>query len=119
MKEYTVKLNEELLKEQFPDEKERNIRRDKIIKLHIELNKILTETEGSRDIALLIEEYEYDLQFEWGFPLNPGYHSYWNKHKDCECPKLDNDFNAFRKVINGNCPLHSEFKSENGENVYD
>lgn len=55
----------------------------------------------------IIQELEFALQKEWGFPQDANYHTYWSRPKSCTCPKMDNaDYFGFGKIITSDCPLH-------------
>lgn len=63
-----------------------------------------------KDVAQIVESFEYVTQFLWGFPLDRDFHRYWNRVKGCECPHLDNQerCGTHYRVINPICPFHGE-----------
>lgn len=84
--------------------------------LHKRLDAILarpTMFADEKDVARIVESFEFVLQSLWGFPLDRNYHRYWNKVKGCTCnADLDNRdrIGTPYRVINPECIFHGDFK---------
>jgi hypothetical protein len=109
-------LNPVLLARQNRSEKDIK----KIIELHEELHKVFDEMEAESveneerlgNLALVVQQLEFDLQEAWGFPKNANYHSWWFQVPHCICPVLDNwDFVGTEyKHYTVGCPVHKSGK---------
>lgn len=97
---------------------------NRILELHLELQKFFWEVsemktitpEDGRRIRDEVEEIEYEMQFAWGFPRNPDFHTHWFRVPGCTCPKTDNGewVGHGRRIISGDCPIHSVPDAERG-----
>jgi len=110
MDKNTTLLNSKLIKD-------KNIDEDGVAKLEeihakrINLfNRIEMETDREKlhDMAIEIEDIEFELQDAWKLPRDKRYHTWWFKLPKCECPKLDNSdmIGIDMRIINESCPLH-------------
>jgi hypothetical protein len=100
-------LNENLIKENsVSDEQVKNL-----LNLYEEIDDLFHEAhESSGDkvyFAERLEKLEFLLQENWNFPKDKLYHTWWNKFKDCTCPKMDNSERfGVEKIYSKNCPYH-------------
>jgi hypothetical protein len=83
--------------------------------LHKRLDAILarpTMFSDEKDVARIVESYEFVLQSLWGFSLDKNYHRYWFKVANCLCPELDNRdrIGTPYRVINPECIFHGDLK---------
>jgi len=83
--------------------------------LHLEKLKVFEKMEKTNNkkelkkYAEKIEQIEFSLQTEWGFPLNKNFHTWYNVPK-CTCPKMDNEDNRGTdyRIISEDCPVHGK-----------
>ncbi len=83
---------------------------DRIAELHRQKDLIFDrmETEDDPELLLSVTLLEFQLQKEWGFPLDSSFHR-WFEVPRCKCPHLDNRENlgiSNYRIINGDCPWH-------------
>lgn len=69
------------------------------------------ENNGKRlkELALDLQEVEFELQRLWGFTEDARYHKFWQYPK-CTCPQMDNEdrYGTKYKIVNQQCPLHGD-----------
>lgn len=67
--------------------------------------------------AMLVEQYEYDLQKVWHFAKSRMMHRWFDVPK-CLCPKLDNEERLGTKyrIIVATCPVHGQLQPSHKEN---
>lgn len=88
---------------------------DKIKKAHhkrIDLFEKAKNSSNYKELQQLpkdLEKIEFELQEAWKFPRDATKHTWWYKIPQCTCPKMDNadPIYAGRRIISGDCPVHS------------
>lgn len=61
-----------------------------------------------RQLVIVVEQLEFDLQKAWRFEQSRDHHTWWYRAPHCQCPKMDNDdaFGTKYHIRRDNCPLH-------------
>lgn len=64
-----------------------------------------------KQLALDIQECEFELQELWGFSKDARFHKFWELPK-CTCPKIDNAdaYPTGYYIYSDNCPIHGNSK---------
>lgn len=102
-------LNHHLLtKQKVSDENIGKLKEVHIKKLEVfDKMKETDDKQQLKDLALTVENIEFELQKLWGFEEDKNMHE-WYMVPKCTCPRMDNhDYKGTEfKIINAECPIH-------------